>query len=294
MRSLLGLLEPEEFVGKLWHRAAGFGAPPRFPEAASRLDEARASLGVLFRGLAGPRRSHLCGVGERVKGGSARWRERRSGSATLVSRRDGQALYLPAVIDLWPERADNRALHVWLAAFFVHLPPRAPAAPGVVSDVAYLVSVAAATERTLGSAPGLHAVHARLCDKVLAARPPRKRPPAEAAVERAVRALLVRDAGRVQDILRSRSRRAAAPLLPSLRACAPMGRGDRMRRTAPLPRMRAGDPAASGQGDEIARKARRETQNETQRQDYLALNRFEKMLTLAEVDESGATDRRRR
>ncbi|MGO9420218.1 hypothetical protein, partial [Roseiarcus sp.] len=32
----------------------------------------------------------------------------------------------------------------------------------------------------------------------------------------------------------------------------------------------------------VARKARRETQDETQRQDYLALNRFEKMLTLAQ------------
>ena len=110
MATLFGLLEPEEFVGKLWHRAATSGGRTRFPEAASRLEDARVSLGVLFRGLGGPPALALRGLADRA-GRAAGWRDRLSGgAASPAARRDSQALYLPAVVDLWPDAADNLSL----------------------------------------------------------------------------------------------------------------------------------------------------------------------------------------
>ncbi len=283
MKSLLGLLEPEEFVGRLWHRAAASSARPRYPEAASTLQEAHGSLGVLFRGLGGAPALSILGVGDRPVGRRAGWRERLAGVRTeAASRRDSEAVYLPAVIDLWPDRADNRALHVWLIAYFAQLPPRPPEAPGLARDLAFLRSVTRATDLALAAAPGLRPAHARLSEKVLSARALHALPPAEAAVERAVLALLARDARAFEraceDALaaaRPRSYRPFAPVplwgeaIETLSGAAPAQSGH--------------EPAPSAQQrDTVARKARREKQDETQRQDYLALNRFEKMPTLAQ------------
>ncbi len=283
MRSLLGLLEPEEFVGKLWHRATASAGRPRFPEAASTLEEARGAVGVLFRGLGGPPGIAIAAASGRGAGRNASWRERLSGaSAGLVSRRDSQALYLPAVVDLWPDVADNRGLHLWLAAFFVHLPLRAPAAPGVLSDIAFLRDVEDATERTLAAANGLRSLHARLRERILTARPLRRLPPAEAAVERAVRALLTAEE-REFTLACEAALSVARPRV--YRPFAPVPLWGEAIDTAPgpAPAEAGAEPAASSaQGDGLVRKARRENQDQTERQDYLALNRFEKMLTLAQ------------
>ena len=283
MKSLLGLLEPEEFVGKLWHRAARGDARPRFPEAASRLEDARRSLGVVFRGLGGAPALSIVGIGAGASGHRTSWRERfSSASAAPAARRDSQALYLPAVVDLWPDRADNQALHLWLAAFFAHLPPRPPETPGPARDLAILRSVARATDHALAAAPGLRSVHAKLSEMVLSARAPRALPPAEAAVERAVLALLALDGlafARACEDARAAARSTAyRPFAP-----VPLW-GEAIDTAAGAAPAAAGDEPASSaqQGDMVARKARRETQDETQRQDYLALNRFEKMLTLAQ------------
>ena len=47
--------EPEETIGKIWHRwASHFDAPePTYPQAAVHLEDETARLSVLFRGLGG-------------------------------------------------------------------------------------------------------------------------------------------------------------------------------------------------------------------------------------------------
>jgi nitric oxide reductase NorD protein len=283
MKSLLGLLEPEEFVGKLWHRVTGLGVEPRFPEAASNLDAARGSLGMVFRGLGGTPALTIAGVGDRATERRPTWRERLSGARmAIVSRRDNQALYLPAVIDLWPDRADNWALHLWLAALFAHLPLRTPEAPGPERDVAFLRSIADATERTLAAAPGLRRAHARLSAMVLGARPSPPLPGAEAAVERAVRALLTRDE---RAFARACEAALATPRPRAYRTFAPVPLwGEAIESANGAAPADMGEPPASSaqRRDPVARKARRETQEQTERRDYLALNRFEKMLTLSQ------------
>jgi nitric oxide reductase NorD protein len=284
MASLLSLLEPEEFVGRLWHRGATLKARPRFPGAASRLEEARGSLGVLFRGLGGEPSLAIVGRNRQAPGRpAARWRARLSGAPTeIASRRDSQSLLLPVVVDLWPDPADNRALHLWLAAFYAHLAFSAPAAPGVERDIAFLRDAEGATARALAAAPGLRTVHARLCERILSARPTHRAPPAEAAVERAVVALLGRDE---RAFAQSSEAALAEPRPRTYRPFTPVALWGEAIETAdgPPPADAAPEPPrSSAQLDGVVRKSRRDPQDETQRRDYLALNRFEKLLTLAQ------------
>ena len=52
---MASLFEPEEIVGRIWHRlVGGTSSYPRHPQAAVRLDEMRTRLGVMFRALGGP------------------------------------------------------------------------------------------------------------------------------------------------------------------------------------------------------------------------------------------------
>ena len=285
MRSLLGLLEPEEFVGKLWHRATASAVRPRFPEAASTLEERAAAVGVLFRGLGGPPAHAIAasgarGAGEIAQAGANGCPARRP---SLVSRRDSQALYLPAVVDLWPDVADNRALHLWLAAFFVHLPLRPPRAPSVHSGHRLPARRGRARQNERWPRPRDFALTPACAKRSCPRGSARRLPPAEAAVERAVRALLTRGRARI----RARVRIGASSVAPprAYRPFAPVPLWGEAIDTAPgkaPAEARAEPPASSAQGGGVARKARRENQDQTQRQDYMALNRFEKMLTLAQ------------
>ncbi len=229
MKSLLGLLEPEEFVGKLWHRAVHGDARPRFPEAASRLEDARRSLGVVFRGLGGAAALSIVGIGAGESGHRTSRRERfSSASAAPTARRDSQALYLPAVVDLWPDRADNQALHLWLAAFFAHLPPRPPETPGPARDLAILRSVARATDQALAAAPGLRPVYAKLSEMVLSARAARAAARGGGSRTRSSRPACPRRAC-ICARVRRRACGGSVNGLPPVRAGPALGRGDRHR-----------------------------------------------------------------
>ena len=284
MKSLLALLEPEEFVGKLWHDFAGrASAQRRFPEASVAFKEVRRPLAVLFRGLGGAPGLSLAVAGETGSAHRPTLRQRLAGAPRLtVARRDGQALYLPPLIDAYPDRANNRALYVWLAAFFAHLPLRPPEPCGVARDVAFLRDARAAMAATLSAAPGLVAVHAALCASVLESRPERRLPPAEAAVEQAIRALLGQgdegDFAAACAQALGESGRAYHQFLPT-----PLWGEARAGADGAGPAIGEEDALSNAAGgDERARKARRSQREQTERRDYLALNRFEKMLTMAE------------
>ena len=284
MKSLLSLLEPEEFVGKLWHDIAGHAhAQTRFPEAAVALEEVRQPLAVLFRGLGGAPGLRLAVAGETGSAHRPALRQRIVGASRLtVAHRNGEALYLPPLVNSYPTRAENRALYVWLAAFFAHLPLR-PAEPlSVARDVAFLQDVRAATEATLAAAPGLVVIHATLCASVLRGRPLRRLPPAEAAIEHAIRALLVpgpeANFAAVCTRALSETTRDYRPFFP-----APLWGEARTAAEGVAPTVGEEDARSkSASSDERTRKARRSPQEQTERRDYLALNRFEKLLATAE------------
>jgi nitric oxide reductase NorD protein len=283
MKSLLSLLEPEEFVGGLWHRLLErVDNEKRFPEAAAKLDDLQRSLGVLFHGLGGPPALRLAPAGESEQTHRRNLRQRIAGhDRRIVARRDGQALYLPPIVDAFPEERLNRSLYVWLTAFFAHLPSRAPAPASVARDVEFLRDVKAATRATLAAAPGLAPDHERLRAFALRARPARRLPPAEMAVEQAVRALL----GENEDAFGEACARALRHEGGAYRSFAPTPLwGEALIDCAGLPPAPAegADGGAQPSDEERSHKGRRSEQEQTERRDYLALNRFEKLLTISE------------
>ncbi|UEM02426.1 VWA domain-containing protein [Skermanella rosea] len=290
---MASIWEPEEFVGGIWHRLVGSASSyPHHPQAAVRLEEMRTRLGVLFRALGGPGAVRLAGGAAETSGHRLGLVQRLGlGIEKLESARyDGITLQLPDRIDVFPDRTDNAALYEWLGAFFVHAdaPPVLPADP-LQADLAHLRAAALTTRRAVAEWPGLRSLHGRLCRALRHARPRRRLSGQEAAVEALVMTLIGGDADADPDMLATVAD-ATAPL-------------DRFRATAgyrpflPVPLwgemidLRAGTPPADGdedggagsEGDGKRRKASRRETDQTRRDDPLMLNRFEKILGLAEM-----------
>ena len=285
--------EPEEFVGGIWHRLVGSASSyRRHPQAAVRLEEMRTQLGVLFRAFGGP-------GAVRLAGGAAEVSEHRLGLIQRLglgtekverARYDGATLQLPDRIDVFPDRADNAALFEWLAAFFAH----AEAAPDVPpdalqADLARLRAARRTTELAIAQWPGLRALHQRLCRALLMARPSRSLSGQEAAVEALVIKLIGGDASPDPEMLaavmdatasldRFRAKVGYHPFLP-----VPLWGEIIEPRPGTAPAEGDEDGGAGSEGDGKRRKASRRENDQTRRDDPLMLNRFEKILGLAEM-----------
>ncbi len=109
-----------------------------------------------------------------------------------VAKRDTEALQLPARLDCFPDRALNRQLYFWLAAFLGDGGWDSGKAPAdaLQADVLYLRNAAGAAERTCRRYPGLRDAYRELSEAALAMRPARRLPELEAAVEAAIVHLL--------------------------------------------------------------------------------------------------------
>ncbi|UEM03407.1 VWA domain-containing protein [Skermanella rosea] len=285
--------EPEEFVGGIWHRLVGSASSyRRHPQAAVRLEEMRTQLGVLFRAFGGP-------GAVRLAGGAAEVSEHRLGLIQRLglgtekverARYDGATLQLPDRIDVFPDRADNAALFEWLAAFFAHA-EAAPVVPpdALQADLARLRAARRTTELTIAQWPGLRALHQRLCRALLMARPSRSLSGQEAAVEALVIKLIGGDAGPDPEMLaavmdatasldRFRAKVGYHPFLP-----VPLWGEIIEPRPGTAPAEGDEDGGAGSEGDGKRRKASRRENDQTRRDDPLMLNRFEKILGLAEM-----------
>lgn len=285
--------EPEEFVGGIWHRLVGSTSSyPRHAEAAVRLDEMRTQLGVLFRALGGPGAVRLAGGAAETSGHRLGLIQKLGlGTEKLErARYDGSTLQLPDRMDIFPERANNAALFEWLAAFFVHGDAHRvlPGDP-LQADLARLRAACRATERAIAAWPGLRTLHKRLCQALLQARPRRRLSGQEAAVEALVVKFIGGDVSPDPEMLaavmdtsssldRFRAKAGYHPFLPvplwgeviELRAGTAPAEGDE-------------DSGAGSEGDGKRRKASRRENDQTRRDDPLMLNRFEKILGLAEM-----------
>lgn len=283
--------EPEETVGKLWHRLASrMDPPPRFPEAAVRFDAMRGRIAVLFRGLGGAADVELKPVADRSSRHRISWRRRLAfdGEALARASFDGEALRLPAELAVFPWAEENEALYLWLAAAAAHAPALAADPDPLRADLAAIAAGVAMARATLEAAPGLRPLYARLCAAHLGAR---RRPAlrgTEAALEGLVRHLLG-DPAAPEPALRAgyadppahwaapRGYRPVlpVPMWPDLRAPA-TGAPDTV---ASLPA--GGTPEESGDG--TARKTRRMKADQAARKDSIILYKFEAMLTWAEM-----------
>ncbi|MGE5442661.1 MAG: nitric oxide reductase activation protein NorD [Bacteroidota bacterium] len=298
--AIFDLLELEEQVGRAWHRLAGRPTSlVHFPEAAVDLVEVRGALGVFFRALGGDRAVRVVESSVSRSDHRLSWRQRLAMSEEKlpIARRDEEALRLPARLDCFPDRALNRDLYWWLAAFLGDSgwDCNEPPADALQADVLFLHNAAGAAERTCRRYPGLRRVYRRLCEEALATRPARLLPGYEAAVEAAlVRLLGVPDPTGASGDLVLRSMRAGRRGLAALHA--PIGYRrllmppvwgivEAAGRGSPRPDDDAElAPPAAGDGREGSPfTARREDNEQSERDDPLILNRFEKILGWSEM-----------
>ncbi len=282
--------EPEETVGKLWHLLASrMDPPPRFAEAAVGFDAMRGRAAVLFRGLGGAADVELKPVADEAGRHRISWRRKLAFDADQLPRAsfDGEALRLPAELALFPDRADNEGLYLWLAAAAAHAPPMRAEADPFRADLAMLAAGMAMTRATLAAAPGLTALWWRLADAHLRGRQRPRLRGTEAQVEALARHLLGDPTPPEPGLLAAyadppadwRAPQGYRPMLPvvlwpDLRGLAASARSE----VGSLPGV--GTPEETG--DATARKARRMKADQAERKDSIILFKFEAMLAWAE------------
>ena len=299
---MLHFLEVEELVGRYWHRWASRATSyPRHPQAAVSLDSVRNALGVFFRCTGGEAGLEVATIVARNSRHRLSIRQRLGFDEEPVdqARRDDENLLLPPVLDYFPEAAHNRMLYFWLAAFLAEAqhPSLPENATALQTDVALLREVRRASERVCENFPGLAANYHELCLRLLAMRPARKLPPLEQALEHCIQALLgggpeMRDG--YTEALWQAINDPAHPLLSLPRP------GRDYRPPLPVPlwgeihRLGSSGPKSGQDGSENdhsdsssaaqgKRRSQRRRQDQTERDDPRVLNRFEKMLSWAEM-----------
>lgn len=296
------LLEVEEVVGRAWHRwAASAASWPDHPDAAVTLDSLGGALAVFFRAAGGDKGAAIDALADRGSGHRLRVRQRLGILRETVpaSRLDDDALLLPPRLALFPEPASNRFHYFWLAAHAACLPRATETGDPLQQDLLALRDARTAARDACERFPGLTGPYARLCAGLLVARPQRRLPAAEQAVE----ALLREALGEVPAGLPPR----AAEWLSACRAFL-RGARDEFRAPAgyrpplPVPLWATSRPttvarearpdvpeetrtpdAATEAASPGRRNAARRRQDQAERDDPLVFNRFEKLLSMAEM-----------
>ncbi len=295
-------LEFEELVGRHWHRWASRAASyPRHPEAEVTLDSLRNRLAVFFRATGGPIGVEVGVILARNSRHRLSFRQWLGFEEEPVdqARRDEENLLLPPKLDYFPNQQANRDLYFWLAAFLaVARNPELPNdANPLQRDVAMLREARRASREVCEALPGLGRRYHSLCQELLAVRPHRKLPRAEAAVEAGIRMMLgdtpkvdPDSAGVIQAIrgdddalgaLRApRDYRPPLPV-PVWGEITVLGEGARKEGVDnPEEGSEGNSPQSVSEGK---RKAERRRQDQSERDDPLVLNRFEKMLSWTEM-----------
>lgn len=290
---MLDFLELEETVGQFWHRLVGRAASyPRYPELGVSLDEVRTPLAVFFRGMGGEAGVQLAGTAARASSHRMNFRQRIGLAEERLEQagRDTATLFLPPRIELFPSSTLNRSLYLWLAAYFAHVPLEPILEPDPLHrDVLVLRRIRDTVAAVLENYPGLKGVYTELCIAMRGARPQRPLPAMEGRIEQIVLSLLGDQAavppplwdGDVGDpALPGRAPAGYQPFLP-----VPLW-GDIWAREAGGPNRNSDEPATASDlaaSDTRKRFAARREANQAQRSEPFILNRFEKILAMAEM-----------
>ena len=181
----------EEFVGGLWDKLITRTAYRGFPKARIELKEIERIAPIFFRALGGDAGLTVRTGSATTHGARRKWLERVAGVGEKqeLAWTDEGSIYLPASIDVFPERAKNRELYLWLLALAAH---------DVAPDAAWIVRNQAATRATLNALPGLTRRYHELVAAALALRPdPSKLNGTERTAEEAIRTALT-DPGSIE------------------------------------------------------------------------------------------------
>jgi nitric oxide reductase NorD protein len=290
---MLDFLELEETVGRAWHRLVGGTASyPVHEEHAVALSEVRLRLAVMFRALGGEAGVQIASAGARRAGHRLGWRQRIGlGDERLEQPgRDAATIFLPDRIAIFADRALNAALYRWLAAWFAAAPVEVIGqADPLRRDLLTLRRARETAAAVLAQFPGLAADYSALAAATSMARPRRPLPRTEQEIENIILALLGAGAPPAGELWQAMSGAsplpAAAP--PGYRSILPCPLwGDCWARNV-TPAGRGEDEAdgspPSAPADERRRFAVREREEDANRRDPFVLNRFEKILAMAEM-----------
>jgi len=297
-------LEVEETAGRLWHRwASAAGSWPGFPAAAARFAELEGTLGVFFRALGGDPGVQVAAHAESASAHRLTLRQRLGADHERLALAclDEEALLLPAQLAFFPEPALNRQHYFWLVAHGASLAEAPLPMDPLQRDLARLALAQTASKRACDRLPGLR-THRRSLERALrAARPPRRLPPAEAAME--VLILEALGASAAEQSLSAaahtwlaRYRRALAgqgplptapkgyrPPLPVPLWTLPATHRSAGQRCSPPPSESFDASEDAADAGRTRRRARRRRQDQAEREDPLVFNRFEKILSMAEM-----------
>ncbi|MCS3725051.1 nitric oxide reductase activation protein NorD [Bradyrhizobium betae] len=290
---MLDFLELEETVGRAWHRLVGGTASyPVHAEHAVSLADMRNRIAIMFRAFGGESGVQIASASARRTGHRLGWRQRIGLGDERVDQpgRDAATIFLPDSIAIFADRGLNAALYRWLAAWFAFAPAEAiEEADPLRRDLLMLRRASEIAVLVLTQCPGLADDYAQLAAATAMARPHRPLPRIEQDVEQIVLALLGADtppAGQLWPAMMGTGPLPdkAPPGYRSILPC-PLWGDCWTRELSPL---HAGDDecapaAAPAASDDRKRFAVREREDGANRRDPFVLNRFEKILAMAEM-----------
>jgi len=290
---MLDFLELEETVGRAWHRLVGGTASyPVYPDHAVLLAEARNRIAIMFRALGGEAGVQIASAGARRAGHRLGWRQRIGlGDERLEQPgRDAATIFLPDSIAIFPDRELNAALYRWLAAWFAFAPVAAIVeADPLRRDLLMLRRASEIAVLVLTECPGLTEDYARLATATAMARPHRPLPRIEQDMEQIVLALLGANTPPAGNLWLAMMGTGplpdqAPPGYHSVLPC-PLWGDCWTRELSPA---HAGDDECATDSEAAAQDNRkrfavREREDGANRRDPFVLNRFEKILAMAEM-----------
>ncbi|SLN44654.1 von Willebrand factor type A domain protein [Roseovarius litorisediminis] len=285
--------EPEETIGKLWHAfASRLDAPKVHHGAAVDLSEVSGRLAVFFRGLGGAHSIEIRPVSPEVSHHRLKFLRRLGTESEITPRAsfDGEILRLPDSLAVFPDRAANGALYLWLVAAVAHAPAHIADTDPLCADLRALQAARAMTNAALGAAPGLRDLYTSLCSATLHYRAAQSLPADEQTIETLIRhylgdstplsprATTFKTALETDDFTRIRAPRNYRPfrpvaLWPDLRALVFSATDEVESRDTD------GPPEEGSQG---THRARRRNADQAERRDSLILHKFEAILSWAE------------
>ncbi|MDP2698444.1 nitric oxide reductase activation protein NorD [Thalassospira sp.] len=303
---MVNLLEFEEHVGMLWHRIASHGQDSYrdHRDAVVRFADMRPVLPVIFRALGGNPAAEFAKIDKRVSAHRLRLRQRIGLVDEQISLAElsESAVKLPSELSLFAHQSLNRDLYIWLMAWFAAA--RLDRPKGIDDpyrrDVWRLYKARETDLRVQRLFPGITALRHRLYQAFMALRPVRKLPMAEQRVEECVLAILhgADDCG--DNPVWQQMDDGGTPIGDFSPLATPPGYVSfRYAPFLPVPlwgevlacgtsaKNGADDPDEDGtskDGDSDHKKrSRRRKNDQAGRNDPLAVNRFEKILSIAEM-----------
>ncbi|MCF8474144.1 MAG: VWA domain-containing protein [Emcibacter sp.] len=295
--------EPEELVGKKWHMLVrDQSSYPHYKDCAVRLEDITEMISIFFRGIGGDPGIDVSSVSETSQNHRLSWRMRlgMDNERLPMARRDNDSLLLPNVIDYFPDKDLNRSLYLWLATFLSYEREKTTITPcnALHGDLLFIAEAWHTTEIIMEEFPGLRKKYKDLCCALKQIRPTRNLPTYEARLEKIIGDLLFEEGSshdEAVDLMRLIVRNENLPNFPKI--------SRKYKNFLPIPLWGKIDVShrdimesmdyneEDESGNNIFKDLRdgrkhtgvREENDQTEKDDPLVLNRFEKVVSLAEM-----------